>query len=199
MKVMSTTIQASAPSVGQHELDDEVLVKQAQQQPSRFALLYDRHVTNVYRYLLVRVGSHEDAEDLTSQTFLTAMEQLGRYRGSGTFQAWLFRIARNKSIDHYRRHKRLVPMPSNGEWIDGAVLPDTAVERQLALDAVSHQLRNLAPDRAEVVSLRIFGQLETAEIADMLNKSETAVRMLLHRGVRDLQERLAPMAQEVSS
>lgn len=198
MKMMSPTVQSSSLTTDDDlQTDDDRLVQQARKRPSHFAVLYNRHVTNVYRYLLSRVGNQADAEDLTSQTFLEAMEKLHRYRGDGNFQAWLFRIARNKSIDLYRKHRRVVSLPEDSDIEDRETASlDTEVEHTLELDAVLAQLGNIAPDRAEVISLRLFGQLETAEIAQTLNKSETAVRMLLHRGIRDLQSRLNPTVQE---
>jgi RNA polymerase sigma-70 factor (ECF subfamily) len=196
MMGMITVIQTATPP-GTIQLEDEHLVQQARQTPSRFALLYDRHVTSVYRYLLARVGTEQDAEDLTSQTFLEALESLPRYRGTGDFRAWLFRIARNKSIDHYRKHRRDVPLMEDADFTnDSQESPDTAVDHDLALAAVVQQLRTLSPDRAEVISLRLFAELEVKEIAVTLNKQETAVRMLLHRGIRDLQNRINPAAQE---
>lgn len=192
-----TTVIQTAPPPGALQLEDERLVQQARQTPSRFALLYDRHVTSVYRYLLARVGNEQDAEDLTSQTFLEALESLPRYRGTGDFRAWLFRIARNKSIDHYRKHRRDVSLLEDDDFTDDSLeSPDTAVDHTLALETVVRQLRTLSPDRAEVISLRLFAELEVKEIAVTLNKTETAVRMLLHRGIRDLQTRINPAAQE---
>ena len=196
MKVMSTVIQ-TAPPPGAIQLDEDQLLRQARQTPSQFTLLYDRHVTSVYRYLLARVGNIQDAEDLTSQTFLEALESLPRYRGTGDFRAWLFRIARNKSIDHYRKHRRDVSLMEDDDFADeGLETPDTAVEQSMALASVVRHLRALSPDRAEVISLRLFAQLEIKEIAVTLNKPETAVRMLLHRGIRDLQNRINPSTQE---
>ncbi len=196
MKVMSTVIPASV-SPGLMQLEDEKLVQQARQTPSQFALLYDRHVTSVYRYLLAKMGNIQDAEDLTSQTFLEALENLERYRGSGDFRAWLFRIARNKSIDHYRKHRRDVSLMEDADFVDdGTVTPDAAVDQAMELASVVRQLRNLSPDRAEVLSLRLFAELEIKEIAVTLNKPETAVRMLLHRGIRDLQNRVNSNTQE---
>ena len=196
MKVMSTVIPALPPPGGM-QLEDEQLVQRARQMPAQFALLYDRHVTSVYRYLLARMGNIQDAEDLTSQTFLEALENLGRYRGTGDFRAWLFRIARNKSIDHYRKHRRDVSLMEDAEFVDdNTITPDAAADQAMEFASVVRQLRNLSPDRAEVLSLRLFAELEIKEIAVTLNKPETAVRMLLHRGIRDLQNRVNPNTQE---
>lgn len=198
MTMISSNLQPPPGLADEYDQSDEQLVALALKRPSHFAMLYNRYVTNVYRYLLARVGNQEDAEDLTSQTFLEAMEQLNRYRGQGAFQAWLFRIARNKSIDHYRKNRRTMALEDDQKLVDDGELPETAVELTLAIDDVLRHLNNISPDRAEVISLRLFGQLETREIAQTLDKSETAVRMLLHRGISDLQSRLNPTTQERS-
>src|SRR5512143_2325725 len=85
--------------------DVAMLVKDAKDDPGAFARLYDIYVQPVYRYLYSRVGTMHDAEDLTSQTFLAALEHLPRYRERGHFAAWLFRIARSKVLDHFRRNR----------------------------------------------------------------------------------------------
>src|SRR5512142_165029 len=82
--------------------DVATLVKNAKDDPCAFGRLYDIYVQPVYRYLYSRVGSAHDAEDLTSQTFLAALEHLPRYEERGQFAAWLFRIARSKLMDHLR-------------------------------------------------------------------------------------------------
>jgi RNA polymerase sigma-70 factor (ECF subfamily) len=199
MNMMSTVIHAPPPQEAVPP-DDEQLVLMARRSPAQFALLYDRHMTGVYRYLLSMVGNVKDAEDLTSQTFLEALENLHRYRGKGDFRAWLFRIARNKSIDHYRKHRRDTTWLEDADYTDGAQeSPETAAENALAVAAVLRQLRTLSPDRAEVVSLRLFAGLEVKEIANALSKPEAAVRMLLHRGLRDLQARVPAASRESAS
>ena len=199
MKSMSTVISAPPPQEAAPP-DDEQLVQLARRSPAQFAQLYDRHMTGVYRYLLTMVGNVKDAEDLTSQTFLEALENLHRYRGNGDFRAWLFRIARNKSIDHYRKHKRDTAWAEDADYVDGGQQsPETAAANALAIAHVLRQLRTLSPDRAEVVSLRLFAGLEVSEIAHDLRKPETAVRMLLHRGLRDLQTRIPTASRESAS
>ncbi len=195
MRVMAD--QPAAPGSS----DDGWLVRQARQSPQEFALLYDRHMTSVYRYLLARVGDVHDAEDLTSQTFLEAFEHLDSYRGTGAFRAWLLRIARNKVIDHYRRRRPQVSLSEETEWIVDAgeassESMEAIVEHSVQMAQVARKLRTLSPDRAEAVALRIFGGLEVTEVAQTLGKPEPAVRMLLHRGVRDLQAQLNIAAQE---
>lgn len=172
---------------------DAELVRLAQQDLRKFTDLYDRYVQRVYRYLLIRVGNEADAEDLTSQTFMAAMENLHRYQGQRPFLAWLFGIAKNKRADFYRKQKPEADLDTAVSLID----PDEEdaaeqVDRQLQIEAVSRKLQAIAPDRAEALSLRLFGNMEIPEIAHFMGKQEAAVRMLIHRGLRDLQAQLNP-------
>ena len=178
-------------------IDDAVLVKQAQQDMTRFTALYQRYVTRVYRYALGRVGNEADAQDITSQTFIAALENIHKFRGNSQFSTWLLGIARHKVADLYRRRPE--------EDLETAVsIPDTGnntealVTQQLQIAQVAEKLRTLAPDRAEALSLRLFGGLEVPEIAHLTGKQEAAVRMLVFRGLRDLQARLNPTVEEAS-
>ena len=172
--------------------DDRALVQAARADLRAFNGLYERHVTRVYRYLVVRVGNVADAEDLTSQTFLVAMENLDKYRGERPFLAWLFGIARHKVADKYRRQKPEAALEAANDLADADEAPDTIVSQKLQIEAVAQKLQTLSPDRAEVISLRLFGGLDIPEIARLMQKQEPAVRMLLHRGLQDLQARLNP-------
>ncbi|MCP4419261.1 MAG: RNA polymerase sigma factor [Chloroflexi bacterium] len=172
--------------------DDRALVQAAKADLHHFNQLYEQHVTAVYRYLLIRVGNVDDAEDLTSQTFMSAMENLGKYRGKRPFLAWLFGIARYKAADRYRRQKAEVLLETAVDLADPQDSLDDQIGQKLQIEAIAQKLQTLSPDRAEVISLRLFGGLTNTEIAYLMQKREPAVRMLLHRGLRDLQTRLNP-------
>lgn len=172
---------------------DEYLVREASQRPEAFAELYRRHMERVYRYLLARVGNVQDAQDLTSQTFLAALEGITGYRGQGYFPAWLLGIARNKLNDHFRRDRSPLPLEVAAHVPHPGAVLDELVGQQLQVERLARALQALSPDRAEALTLRIFGRLSPAEIAKVLGKSEAAVRMLIHRAVQDLQGRLIPI------
>jgi len=177
--------------------DDVVLVQNARADLTRFSDLYQRHARAVYRYLLVRTGNVQDAQDLTSQTFLAAMESLPRYSNKSPFRAWLFGIARHKLADQYRAHQSV---HQEVELIDD--LPDDAgdpvalVDLNLDIERVSRKLQVIAPDRAEALSLRLFAGFEVKEVAALMGKNEAAVRMLIFRGLRDLQDQLQVVRED---
>jgi RNA polymerase sigma-70 factor (ECF subfamily) len=175
---------------------DDLLVRAAQDDPAVFAELYRRHVDRVYRSLVGRLGDADLAQDLTAQTFLAALEGLRDYRGEGAFAAWLLRIARNKAMDHFRRTRRTVPLEAVVEMADPAPPPDDVAVRRLDLAQVAHAFHTLTVERAEAVGLRVFGGLSMAEVGRVMGKSEAAVKMLVQRGLRDLQAQLAVARNE---
>ncbi len=180
-------------------MNDADLVQQVQkslQGQTAFAELYRRHVTFVYRYLLARVGNVPDAQDLTTQTFMAALEGIVGFRGKAKFSTWLIGIARNQVASHYRRQRPVEPLET-AEALQYAITPpDEGVEQQLRLEAVIHKMQILSDDRAEALSLHSFGGLEIRQVAEIMEKSEAAVRMLIHRGIQDLKQRLQVETQE---
>jgi RNA polymerase sigma-70 factor (ECF subfamily) len=178
------------------EDDDLTLVRHAQRDLRAFSVLYERYATQVYRYLLFRVGNADDAQDLTSQTFLAAMESLPKYRGQSQFIAWLLGIARHKTADQFRRRKPEVEIEDAEMVVDNNDRPDELIGRQLEVEKVMRKLQVLAPDRAEALSLRLFAELEVREIAQIMNRDEAAVRMLVWRGLKDLQSQLTGEARK---
>lgn len=175
--------------------NDEALVREATENPAAFATLYRRHVIHVYRYLLARVGDEQDAQDLTAQTFLAALEGIASYRGQGGFSSWLLGIARHKATDHFRQRREALPLDAAIQVPQADPLPEAIVAEQLRRECVFQALQCLSPDRAEALTLRIFAGLSTAEVSQVMGKSEAAVRMLVHRAVRDLRGRLAPATE----
>lgn len=173
--------------------DDDALVAYVQktlQGQSAFAELYRRHVTRIYRYLLARVGNEQDAQDLTAQTFLAALESIPSFRGESRFTTWLFGIAHHRALDHYRKQRPVVALEFVEEISDSEPLPDETVNQQLQLEDVMRVMQVLSKDRAEALALHSFGGLTVKEVANVMHKKEAAVRMLIHRAIRDLQTRL---------
>jgi RNA polymerase sigma-70 factor, ECF subfamily len=167
------------------------LAKRASFDPQAFTELYQRYLKGVYRYHLARTGHIQEAEDLTAQTFLTALEAIRSFRGQGSFASWLFGIASHKLADHFRRSRDELPLEEAEELHSPHPLPEEAAHTHLEMERVARVLKLISPERAEALVLCLFGGLSLKEAARMVGKSEAAVKMLLHRGICDLQERLA--------
>lgn len=174
------------------EVDDDQLVKAALGDGRAFDLLYRRYVSDVYRYCFAQAHNSADAEDLTAQIFLAALESLPGYRGSGSFAAWLFGIARRKCADFHRAHyaDRTAPLATADTLpTPSAADPEHQVFRRGLLDCIGHALRQLSADRREALYLRFWGGLSVRETAAVMRRSQGAVKMLVSRAIDDLQAR----------
>ena len=178
------------------ELDESDLARQAVQDVEAFAELYRRNLTRVYRYHMAHVGNTKDAEDLTSQTFMAALEGIRSYRGTGSFAAWIIGIAARKRLMFFRGNRPDVGLDAAVHMPSPSLPTDKAAHQRLQLESVSRALRQISPDRAEALILTYFGGLSHAEAGRVLNKSEAAVKMLVGRGLQDLRERTS-LALEV--
>lgn len=173
----------------QNDDEEATLVQAAQNHPAGFQPLYERWVTPVYRYLLSRLASPAEAEDLTSQVFLKALEELPRYHHRGRFAAWLFTIARNLLTDRYRRSGREQPL----EGAAGLTVPADLLSGLIQSDQVRH-LRELIlalplADQ-ELLRLRYTAGLSYAEMAHLLGRSEEAVKKSTYRLLARLHSQL---------
>jgi RNA polymerase sigma-70 factor, ECF subfamily len=167
------------------------LVERAQR-GDRAALeeLYLLHFDRIYSYLHLSVGSRHDAEDLTTQTFVRMLESIGRFRWQSVpFSAWLFRIAHNLAMDHFRARRRwqpeeAIPEPPGAE--------ETSAEEQ-ALASIGDAglldlIARLSPEQRQVLTLKFVFRFSNGETAAILGKTEGAVKSLQHRALSSLQK-----------
>lgn len=175
---------------------DEELAQIACESSNAFAELYRRHVTSVYRYLQVRVGKVHDAQDLTTQTFLAALQNISSYQGVGSFRSWLLRIAQRRAADYFRQRRDTLPLEM-AEHLPHPTTPhEELIDQQLRLEMVAGMLHTLTPERSEALALRLFGRLSVVEVAHVMGKTEAAVKMLVYRAICDLQQQLNAIGKE---
>jgi len=164
------------------------LVKQAKSGDSEaFARLYDAYVERVYRFVRLRVSEEELTEDLVSQVFLKAWENLHRYKSGGSpFIAWLYTIAKNLVVDHYRTQKKLVPLEEAAVLASDRGRPDEEVQTRFDLDAMRDALQFLTRDQQQVLILKYLAELPNDNIAKIMNKPEGTIRGLQMRALQTL-------------
>jgi RNA polymerase sigma-70 factor (ECF subfamily) len=174
----------------QTPLSDSKLIHQAKAGSiDAFGQLYERYFNQIYRYVRSRVQEVADAEDLCEDVFLKAFKAIDRYRERGhPFSAFLYQVARNRLVDHYRRDKPASSLESLGERAAQSAALDEALIRQDEAHWVMDALGNLPEDYQEVIRLRILLEMPTVEVAGWLERSEGAVRVLLHRALKALRE-----------
>jgi RNA polymerase sigma-70 factor (ECF subfamily) len=174
-------------------LTDEEVALRARDESAAFALLYDRYVDRVYRYVRYRTSDPRDAEDLTSDVFFRALRAIGRYSPRAPFYAWIYKIARNAVIDHRRAGRAEVPL-TDVDPTDPA--PSLDPERNLMAGdrraCLARALAHLAEDQQEVIVLRFIEGLTPEECAQVVGKRPAAVRDIQFRALRALRSHITP-------
>ena len=189
-----TTLMTTQP---ESPLMDEIqLARDAVSNVNAFAELYRLHITRVYRYHMAHIGNVKDAEDLTSQTFMAALEGIRSFRGLSSFAAWIMGIASKKRLIYFRGSRPEVPLDTALHYPSPSLPTDKQAAQRLRLESIARALRQISSDRAEAITLSFFGGLSKIEVSRVLNKSEAAVKMLISRGLQDLRERTS-LALEV--
>ena len=154
--------------------------------PVALGEVYDRYAVKIYTYLYHRLGDCPLAEDLTSEVFVRMLEAAGSRRFAHTsLSGWLYRIAHNLVVDHHRRRGETVRLDEG--LADMEAGPVSSVEAKLAQDELRTALHHLTEDQRQVIVLRFGEGLAAKQVADVLNKPETAVWSLQYRALARLQ------------
>ena len=159
--------------------------------------LYLIHFDRIYAYLHVSVGNRHDAEDLTTQTFMRMLESIGKFRWrSAPFSAWLFRIAHNLAMDHFRATRRWQPE----EEVPEPPPDESSSAEQGALESIGRTsmlelIDDLSLDQQQVLTLKFVFGFSNAETGTILGKTEGAVKSLQHRALSRLNTKLGPASE----
>ena len=194
MEMADEPMTAAAKPAREGAAAIRALVERAQK-GDRAALeeLYLIHFDRIYSYLHVSVGNRHDAEDLTTQTFMKMLEAIGRFRfQSAPFSAWLFRIAHNLAMDHFRAARRWQPEEEVPEQPGEA---EPSAEAQ-ALQSIGRQsmlelIEDLSPEQQQVLTLKFVFNFPNGDVATILGKTEGAVKSLQHRALVSLQKQIS--------
>jgi RNA polymerase sigma-70 factor (ECF subfamily) len=162
--------------------------------PGPFEQIYERHAVGIYRFVYARVGNQPDAEDLTAQVFVRAVEQLDVERAPGQIAAWLYRVAHNATADYWRAFYRLPVIGADQVapgWEPADEAPSTRTDEQAAADGdartrvrVEALLRRLPDQYRRVLELRFLERRSVAETALAMGITSGNARVLQYRALR---------------
>ena len=158
-----------------------------------FQALYDEFFGAIYRFVYYRVSHRETAEDIVSDVFLKAVARIGQFdEAKGTFQSWLYGVARNAVVDHYRTHKETQDLEDAGD-IGSSHDVGGDVDRGRELEKVRAYLNTLPEDSRDIIMMRVWDDLSYAQIAEIIGKSEEACKMAFSRAIGKLRKEM-PLA-----
>ena len=172
-------------------IDENQIIKKCQQGDlEKFAQLYDLYVEKIFRFVFYKTQHKETAEDIVSETFIKALKGIGNFRGNlGTFQAWLFKIARNSVVDYYRAKKNSPTKDIEEVWDLGEnnSILETLTMKQEAKKVVQY-FKNLSPIQREILILRVWEEMPYNQIAEIVNKDKNNCKVIFARTIKKLKE-----------
>lgn len=161
--------------------------------PEAFSYLYEKNVTRIYNYIYYRIGSASDAEDITSRVFYRAFGHINSYVDKGVpFSAWLYRIAHNLIANWHRDNLRRkeVPLEDHLDLPHKADQPERMLEKDQEMVLLLKAIRRISADRQQLILLKYLEDLSNAEIAQIMGRSEGAIKSLYHRALIALREEM---------
>lgn len=168
----------------------EALVKKVQEgDKDAFGKIYDLLLERVYRFVYFRVGSKEDAEDLTEIIFVKIWKNISSYKQKGiSFEAWVFRIARNTVIDHYRTKKQKITLNEDiKETVqDESPTPEDILHDKMLKEVIFAKMKELPDSYREIIILKFIEEKDNKEISDILEKPIDHIRVLQSRALKAL-------------
>ena len=170
--------------------NQDLILRAQQGESESIAWLFERFQPGIFRYLYYRLGDRQTAEDLTSEVFVRMLRSLSGYKTQGaSFQGWLFRIARNLAVDYFRQSGSNAELSEDMQTAEQS--PEAALEQSLTHDELRKALTRLSSEQSDVIILRFVLGLHIAQVAQVLGKSEDAIKGLQRRSLLALREVLS--------
>jgi RNA polymerase sigma-70 factor (ECF subfamily) len=157
-----------------------------------FPAYYSTFFEKIYRYIFFRVGREKElAEDMTSDIFLKAYESFENFDHDKSFSVWIYKIAHNHLVDHYRKaRKEIVPLEDAENELKTDENPVSYIDLKFDLEQISLALQSMQEKQKEMIILKYFNDLQNKEIAEILGIKEEHARVLQHRAISALKSKI---------
>jgi RNA polymerase sigma-70 factor (ECF subfamily) len=175
------------------KMSDNELIALAKEDKEAFGELYERYVTKIYNYIYYRTGDQQDAEDLTARVFYRAMGHIENYVDKGVpFQAWLYRIAHNLVANFHRDHgrRKIIPLDDYVAHTLHSEAPEKQAEAADEQETLMKAIGRLPAERQQLILLKFIHQKSNAEIGEIMNRTEGAIKSLYHRTLISLRDEI---------
>lgn len=179
--------------------ESDILSKASSGDRDAFGFLYERYVDRIYNYIYYRTGNVHDAEDITARVFYRALHHIHRYKDRGVpFSAWLYRIAHNLVANWHRdrSRKQEISLTEVSTITFKGKAPEQSLMQSEERDNLLRLIRNLTPDRQNLIILKFIDHLSNAEIGQIIGRSEGAVKSLYHRTLLSLRDEIGDDFEE---
>ncbi len=161
---------------------------------SDFQAYYDQYKHKIFSYLYYRSGRNKAvAEDLTADVFLKALKKFDSYNPERSFQAWIFAIAHNHLIDHFRKDRTTVNLDDVENIVESSSDAKSSLSRRVATEEVEQLLQALSDEEKEILLMRYHQELAMKDIADTVGRPEPTVRVIVHRAIEKMRKQYAVM------
>lgn len=175
--------------------EEKELIEKAKKDPESFSLLYDRHYSQIFNYVLKRTADVEIAQDVTSETFLKVFKNIRFFKWRGiSLSSWIYRIASNEIANFYRKRKKVIslekiPDPkAESDPLDEVIRAQEEIDKRRDFVILHEKISQLPPQYQEVIHLRFFEKKKIQEICEITGKKEGTVKSLLHRAIEKLKK-----------
>jgi len=172
------------------ENEKELVIKSKNGDSQAFGLLYDHYVRRIYNFIFYKTYQKETAEDLTSQTFFKALNSIASVDSQRSFSSWLYKIAQNTVIDHYRRDRHHADIDDIWDISDDS--PESDFVKGLDTDRdfakVKKYLSKLPQLERDIIMMRVWEEMPYKEIAEVVGKSEVNCKVIYSRSIKKLRD-----------
>ncbi|MFC2064570.1 RNA polymerase sigma factor [Chloroflexota bacterium] len=179
--------------------ESEILARATKGDRDAFGFLYEQYVERIYNYIYYRTGNVHDAEDITARVFYRALHHIHNYKDRGVpFSAWLYRIAHNLVANWHRDRSRKQEISLNDvpTITYKGKAPEQSLMQSEERDNLLRMIRNLTPDRQNLLILKFIEKLSNAEIGQIIGRSEGAVKSLYHRTLLALRDEFGDQSED---